>query len=293
MEVHVGLSTAEIVAQGLEQLQPAVIERKSVIEPNVGSASDYQNFFLLTIYRNQLVHLFFNEGICCAIIYALAIKASGSHGTETEAANSIPSSVLVRDVREHFLFLHALFRIENVNDLTPAQREQCFEEVLHSMITRGTVSLQSARGETTISIMDERVAYFSAMIVWPLIDSYWMMSMSLSALYVPHYKLTEAALVERVQWMMDKFYREGLVEFFESSSKNTLQNAISIFVELDVVEAPRSSSGRKLKFKAPYDERQAALTELSERIGSFRRRPHRDLTEVLAAKMIHTVVAKL
>jgi len=75
-------------------------------------------------------------------------------------------------------------------------------------------------------------------------------------------------MVEKVQWLTEKFYREGYIEFYESAAKNTVQNAIQMFIEQQVIKLERSNSETLIKLCSAYQDA-SELKQFTQKIGLF------------------------
>lgn len=183
-------------------------------------------------------------------------------------------------------FLNRLLWLEFVNKPSP-NLEEDFEEVFKTMVSRGW--LVEDHGVVHITATGEGPIVFLCHLFWPLIDSYWVVAVSLYSLQ-PNLSEKKSRLVQRIQWLADKMHEEDKIQFYESCSIETLANAMELFqiwkvidIRYPDVNAPKATGKRpkrKDRKKKPFDppvtllplyQKESNLQDLISQINEFRK----------------------
>jgi len=114
---------------------------------------------------------------------------------------------------------------------------------------------------------------FLCFLLWPFIENYWMVSASLFSLY-PNESCEEIAFLSKIQLFAETLYYQGELSFFESVSKDMSKQALTRFLERQVIERREiNDSGLAIIQLAPsYQINIHKLQKLVEGIGAFRRK---------------------
>jgi glycerone phosphate O-acyltransferase/fatty acyl-CoA reductase len=216
-------------------------------------------------YRNKLVHLFFHDGLWACALYAIA---------DQTAHSSAPRAQLAEAVR----FLYALLHREFVMTRDPDEAQD-LEGALRKMIQRGILK-ETDNHRIEVTRNGESHFSFLCALLWPFIDSYFVATMILFSLQ-PDRTIEETPLIQRTQALATTMYHESMLCFYESCSKETLQNAMDLLESWQVIRVKREkkadASGDvktiKLISLAPPFQEEEALSVLLERIGNLRKPP--------------------
>jgi Glycerol-3-phosphate acyltransferase C-terminal region len=76
---------------------------------------------------------------------------------------------------------------------------------------------------------------FLCALFWHFIDGYWLAFLGLNLL-LPNRSLSESHFIKRVQSLGETLYFEGQMDLYESLSKDTLTNAVSLLQNWGVIE---------------------------------------------------------
>ena len=102
----------------------------------------------------------------------------------------------------------------------------------------------------------------------PFIDSIWLAATTLFSLQNKHTGIIERNLVERAQWFGEKCYFEGVVAYFDATSKECIRTAFKLFDKWEVITTDESSA---VHLTDSYELNPEKLKDLVEKINSFRR----------------------
>eukprot|EP00736_Rhodelphis_marinus_P011973 Rmarinus@m.614 len=124
------------------------------------------------------------------------------------------------------------------------------------------------------------ICFFLCALVWPLIDSYWVVGLSLLSLIGPETPklVPEQHLLQRAQQIAETLFQEGTLCYCEAVSLEALTSSMSYFVQHGVISREYVSDSDSIRTSSvvrllpPYTE-ESNLSVLIDHIGSFRRLP--------------------
>jgi len=235
----------------------------------------------LGYYRNQVVHVFKDEAVV-----ALSLASFGLdrvlQGGQGKGEEGIEKEELLGNVR----LLHRLWREEfipsrdefleegdfELSDLVDSSKwkavDSFYSNILDTMVRNSTLAqLETKSTKIMYVVPPSGEKYFSWLcsLYWPFVDSYWLAGLSaLSAL--PDYTVQETVLVDRAQWLADRFFREGIISHFESVSRDAIRNALTVFVWMGILKR----SGNSVQLQRSYTQPNVTETFV-ERISRFRK----------------------
>lgn len=270
-------SRVGVVEHGITQLNGMIIQRqKNLYEPNISNRILYKNMLGLSIYRNKIIHLFFNEGVFACSLYSF------DHFTEHK------QSVTVAQLTDECKFLTSLLHKEFIGVF-----ESDYHKTLQLMCQRNILHIQPTTQYVEVSRTGETHYSFLCSLFWPFIDSYYVATMILYTLQ-PDRIIDETLLLQRTQWLATTLYHESMLTFYEACSLDTLRNAFSVLHEYGVIHIHKNiinpdpkaskqlgSSDDKshqqkihvqISLVYPYTQ-QHALQELIDRINKLRKQP--------------------
>jgi glycerone phosphate O-acyltransferase/fatty acyl-CoA reductase len=306
----------DVVKRGLALLSDHVsLRRNQMYEPKADSRDLYGNLIALGHYRNQIVHMFAHHGIIACALYALSSHSKSSpQGTfGLEGAIEIVGKTDRSKLLEWSCFLRQLLQLEFVAVMPPLSEADCraeMERALDRMIgesiltaTTTTAAVGGAPSSTgKVEVSPSAEGHFSLLcaLVWPFIDSYWIAVTTLFALQSPTGMkgISLDNIIQRMQWFAETCYHEGMLEFYESCSKETLGLAVMKLKEMRVLEevldsalpkgqggggllsalnkAKGASAGLLVQLRSPFDvagHKDGHLHALVKKIGLFRKAP--------------------
>lgn len=225
--------------------------------------------FELSYYRNQIIHIFVSEAVVACAVY--------SH-TRLDTAAVVQKGQLLEDVKWLSRLLKGEFIYKPATDIS-----MNFDETLDKMVERGIMKIS----DETISVGPSKETFvFLCFLLWPFIATYWITSVGLYSL-LPDRITNEKTFLDRVQNLGITCYHTGMLDFYESVSKETIKNALALFEEIGVL-SKKTIDRKKLNILCLEEayRNEAHLKEFIQSIGKFRRTPkhsidHSSLSETL------------
>eukprot|EP00761_Pharyngomonas_kirbyi_P002199 gb/GECH01002203.1/.p1 GENE.gb/GECH01002203.1/~~gb/GECH01002203.1/.p1 ORF type:complete len:1156 (+),score=242.96 gb/GECH01002203.1/:1-3468(+) len=280
-----GETTEGIVNTAIELLNSLVYERrKDMFEPNVNDHRSPSNLLHLGIYRNQMTHLFFPEGmVACAI---------ASYGEQTAFKDGVTRNQLL----DTAYFLADLLKCEFVQTETPNAKPD-LNKAIDYMLHRG-ILCQSEDGEKMIATQEGggviQPFTFLCNMFWPFIDSYWVGLLVLSTLY-PCQTMLEPTVVHRMQWLAEKLYFENKISYFESCSSVTLKNCLRYFELSKVIvrSKQKDTLNRVVQLQEDYQQDHSHIQNLIDKVGTARKVPQTNHVRNGMIAGFHNVFSRL
>jgi len=257
----------------------------------------------LSLYRNQLIHLFVQEGILLCSFYACEKKKQGDDSDE--------ALVNKEELKKASLYLSSLLKLEFIFKPSPGF-EVTVDEVVSFLVQHGILLEHKVENETDsakavqYSVNDkigsdgEYQGTFTYLFVcslfWPFIDSYYLVALACYRL-LPDRMLEEESMIRFVQvsdcstrnesehvllqLLGESLYFEGLLDLYEAISSVTLTNALTLLenwgiVQFVYIESDSSSgqgkAGKHIVQLTTQFRNEGALEEVVMKIGEFRKR---------------------
>lgn len=285
-----GRAPSAVMDRALKLLGGLVSQpRKGIVQANIGTPESQGNAIELAYYRNHILHHFATEAILACALYAVHKRQSTGAG-----------SARVGTVLHEALFLWQLLHRETLHKLgsAEAQLQAALQQmvqrrvlVLHegganegrvaapppardlvvsnaAAVSDSSMEMQSASQSVEVAAEGEARHAFLCSLVWPLIDGYYVAALSLQGL--PAQKaVPRSHLLERMQSLGNKLYRDGVLSAFEGCATDVLSNAVDVLREWGVVVV----QGGQVKLAQPYLDRQR-LQELCGQIAALQRHTH-------------------
>ncbi|KAE9334826.1 hypothetical protein PR003_g13333 [Phytophthora rubi] len=283
-----GRSPTVVVDRALELLHELVtMRRKDLVEPAITSREQYPNMIGLGYYRNKLLHWFNLEGVLACAYHALDAfnLPSGASSTRSVSSNAEEAGVDRQELLDGALFLHEMLMMEFVRKDDPEADRAHLVEALAQLETRKVLVpvATSSSSAPRVEAVDGAMLSLLSTLMWPFIDSYWVAVTSLFALR-PRGEVTTEDLLKRLQWLAETMYHEKLISFYESCSRETLQNALALLERWGVLASrSRPSSGKakrnvskpavQLLSLTPQFALDGELEQLALRVSKFRKLP--------------------
>ncbi|KAL7684500.1 putative phospholipid/glycerol acyltransferase, Male sterility, NAD-binding protein [Plasmopara halstedii] len=279
-----GRSPTIVVDSALKLLHEFITRRrKDLVEPAITSREQYPNMIGLGYYRNKLLHWFYLEGVFACAYNALEACNSPS-STHPESSLSKSSGVDRHELFSDALFLHEMLMMEFVRKNDPKADQEQLHAALAQLETRKVlVAITSSSSTPRVEAVDGAMLSLLSTLIWPFIDSYWVAVTSLFALR-PQCEVSTEDLLKRLQWLAETMYHENLISFYESCSRETLQNALALLESWGVLSSRRTLDKQNDKHdkKQPVDKllslthhftKDGELRQLAQRISKFRKLP--------------------
>ncbi|GAA5896942.1 hypothetical protein JCM5296_002664 [Sporobolomyces johnsonii] len=230
----------EVVERTLLVLKDLISEKRDLIEPTYHPLDRFQ----LSFYRNQVIHLFVEEAMLCAVLY-----------TRVKAGGAAPSQRMERhDALRELHFLSRLLQNEFVyqGEGLEANAERTIASLKDDQVIQ-------VEGELIGLSPEERAAGrnnfdFFCFLIWPFIETYWLAAVSLFALTPtspppsteqPIAWFAEKAFQASAQLLAKTLFAQGDVSYWEAVNQATLSNAFQRMVDLGVILTRRSTTGKK------------------------------------------------
>ncbi|GAA5830872.1 hypothetical protein JCM3766R1_003456 [Sporobolomyces carnicolor] len=243
------MSVDEVVDRTLVILKDLVGETPGLIEPTYHPIDRFR----LSFYRNQVIHLFVEEALLCAVLYT-RVKAGGA-----APAQRMERSELLKELR----FLSRLMQNEFV-----FATEGLFvnaERVISSLVADGVICVE---GDLIGLSPQERAAGrnnydFFCFLVWPFIEGYWLAAVSLFALTPassppeldkPVAWFAEKSFQSSAQLLAKTLFAQGDVSYLEAVNQATLLNAFQRMVDLNLILTRRSKAKKSIPLMALHPE---------------------------------------
>ncbi|CAH0474985.1 unnamed protein product [Peronospora belbahrii] len=279
-----GRSPTVVVDRALELLHELVtMRRKDLVEPAITSREQYPNMIGLGYYRNKLLHWFNLEGVLACAYHGLDACNLLCGNSSTVSSNSDEEAgVDSRELLDGASFLHKMLTMEFVRKDDPEADRAHLVEALAQLESRKVLIpvVTSSSSSQRMEVADGVMLSLLSTLVWPFIDSYWVAVTSLFALR-PHGEVTTEDLLKRLQWLAETMYHEKLIRFYESCSRETLQNALILLERWRVLSSRNKSKGKSntskpvvqlLRLTSKY-ARDGELEQLARRVSKFRKLP--------------------
>ncbi|OLL21829.1 Glycerol-3-phosphate acyltransferase [Neolecta irregularis DAH-3] len=241
-----GMETGVVIDRALEVLGSLVGEGTGLLERTFYPVDRFE----LSLYRNQVIHLFVPECIIVASMYT-KIKQGGGPLIQRISYQELFSQAnfLSQLLREEFVYDTSGLKVNLDNALESLEGDDVIK------IDSGFVELSTSErlgGRTNFD--------FYCFMIWPFIETYWLAATSLFALTPPIENLTkENGKLEDVptMWVDTKqfhnmtqllgktLYHQGDLSYLEAVNIETLKNAFTRF-EAEGLIIVRRTKGDKV-----------------------------------------------
>jgi len=189
-----GLPNESTLKLGLKHLDDYIVKKRNFYMPKV-VGNDYQNYMMLGYYRNPLNFVFFNEALIVCSVFSFGNDAAWKDG------------VSVDEIFKKTCYLSELLKREEVikNRFTPTNRTY-FDQVVEFMESQRLVTTKD--GNLTLKSTGEGLLLMMGSIVWPMIDTYYVVLLYTMTL-VKQKNILDANFPKDVQWMAETLFIEG------------------------------------------------------------------------------------
>lgn len=300
-----GELTAEVVDSALRVLGKLVQTFTGLVEPVYCVAPGMS--FELSYYRNLCVHVFIHQAIVTAVLHRAVQRQPNVR--RLERAN-VMSDVrfLSRLLKREFVFSGAA--TPNVSDAAKRPLAQQavageqwgaenstalmrnFESALELLVSEGVVDVCEEGGSISLEQYcqaQEMGGYdhwnkhftFLCSLVWPLIESYWLVLASLVYIFRNDLVIVgEGRAVSAMQSFAKTLVHTGHVQYDEAASAEPLKAALQTYGELGIVRWARrfGNQGEHMvalelepEFRGSGEDRFGPLIRLADAVSSYRR----------------------
>lgn len=181
-----------------------MISTKGMIEIK---SDGLKNFLHLSIYRNQILHLFYMESIICIVL---------------ETRNGMDLDSLILECQ----FLKDLLSLEFIGN------ERDWKQLLDQMVIDGIIK----ENQNNYFISSFKSSHLLTSMIFPFIESYWLSGLTLFSFHGEEKTpLNIEQLIIRAQWLANKLYKQGKTYYYESISKIQLGNAFNTFLRMGIL----------------------------------------------------------
>jgi glycerol-3-phosphate O-acyltransferase len=234
----------------------------------------------LSLYENQIIHHFVQAGLVSLAFYKQE-RVSTKESRNEIGKNRVVVTVeeLIKDVK----FLSSLLKYEFI--YPPSHSiEKTIRDALTFLAQLG-VFKWVGEGQQCVSVCTSDSAQetylFYPTLFWRFLDSYWLVCLGFFLL-LPNRILCESLFINYIQTIGENLYFQGQLDLFEAIAKETLLNAISLFINWKVIEhltiegSTHSSDmshipGRRVLRLTQEYQKEQALEGLVAQIGAFRK----------------------
>jgi 1-acyl-sn-glycerol-3-phosphate acyltransferase len=312
-----------LLTYAVQHLQPHVTI--SPLSRVYMASTSIATYMVLSLYTNQLVHLFGEEGTlavaatslappCGPESTALPTPANGNGADALQGADisakpiSSGQSVSAEDDKEQFSAKFAVSRaalakqtaevrrlmwheLPDFQAPNPVHPGLAFDACVQRLAGEGCVA-----GRDTLICAPNHYYGFVSQLIYPCIEAYYVLHIALSVLPTVR-SLPEAALLNLAHKLALHLYNAKLVQFVSCSNKETLRNALVRSVEAHTARVEKGARGAMVVLSPTAAANGAAL--LKDRIrelNQLRQKPSsvEDIERsVKGAIDLHAATAKL
>ena len=207
-----------VVDKALNVMTKIIINRDGIVMVNNDNA-----YLELAMYRNNCIHYFIHESLVS--IAMISLFDNNNNINDYFYQNNINKG----DIMQRTQFLSRLLKHEFIYKPS-VSFVQNFEETLDFMIENNILSEEWINNTNIIKINDgyQDIMHFLAMLIWPFIDIYWIISICLKSL-LPNKILSQKEFTEICSKNAEIKYFEGEIQFFEVVGVHSINNAIKWF----------------------------------------------------------------
>eukprot|EP00930_Biecheleria_cincta_P073586 TRINITY_DN60866_c0_g1_i1.p1 TRINITY_DN60866_c0_g1~~TRINITY_DN60866_c0_g1_i1.p1 ORF type:complete len:756 (+),score=132.13 TRINITY_DN60866_c0_g1_i1:22-2289(+) len=309
-----GELAAEVVDSALEVMGSLVKTFSGLVEPVYAVAPGRS--FELSYYRNMCVHVFIHQSIVAAALHRFVQEHPDTKQVKREDVMR-KVSFLSKLLKREFVFsgaavpgqtststfsgaqLHVPMIPEAASseswteEVLTAALMLNFESALELMVAEGVVEVGESKGSDYLSLeqlraLKRRGGYelwnphftFLCSLVWPVIESYWLVLAALYYIFRHGIVMnTEAHVLSSLQSFAKTLVRLGHMHYDEAASEQPLRQALAIYGEMGIVRwTPAHHDGDSrpmtLELAAEYQVSSSnnRLSRLVDEVASYRRR---------------------
>lgn len=272
-----GEAADTVVSHAVDLLSDIIRQRRpGIYEPDIDlrAGDGLKNLLVLGLYRNQITHLFFPEGVVCCALHSFEDFSSGM-SLQSQQNQGVLHDQLIDRIKD----LSELLSLEFIHKQSQDSCED-WDSVLDQMKKRGIIVIDPQTGRISASSTvggQINPSFFLCNMFFPFVESYYVAALALYSLF-PVAKQNESVLLQRMLWLAETLFFENKVTFFESCSSDTLKNAIQLFIKAKViVRAPNGD----IQLSALYQSDKSHVVGLIDRIRRFRSDPQASSAGVL------------
>jgi len=263
-----GMPSANTMKIGLQHLSEYLDQKRDIFEPSVTPKIDYKNYLMLGYYRNPINFIFFNEGLIVTALFSQGQEVAWKDGVSYEE-----------------LFKRTAWIAEKINEeivleqYITRKNEAEFKRALGLMKERKLVS-ERENGVFVLNEKNESGVLFSASIMWPIIDSFYIVLVYCLSL-VKGDGVDMASLSKRIQWLAESMYEDRMILYFESCNQESIKSALSTFQKQGILQQKNQIFTLTPKFRS-----EEAVTGLIEQISEYRNAPRLSMAEGIPYKSL-------
>uniref|UniRef100_A0A7S4C879 Phospholipid/glycerol acyltransferase domain-containing protein n=1 Tax=Eutreptiella gymnastica TaxID=73025 RepID=A0A7S4C879_9EUGL len=244
----------------------------------------------LSIYRNQIIHIFVLEAQVAVGIQSCLRKQSAQHPDVPQEDLLLPK----KDIREECAFLSYLLKAEFVYEYTKLTEKSGgslmavnFEKGCDVFVKKGylePVDGEHFRRRWPAPIKQSTLGRFCDLLL-PFVDSYFLVLLGAVRL-LPDQVMEEKAFIAKIQSVGERLYFSGEMDHYEAVGKETLQQAVQRYYQIGVLLHTYPPEGRGKGHAVRLAERfrsEDAMHELIARVHAFRRTTDMSLDNVIEA----------
>lgn len=242
----------------------------------------------LSIFRNQLIHIFVMEGLIACGIYQVLHNAPTASKVVKRAELQSSCAFLSTILKLEFIFkpseVRSIPAIEaNFNlGLKRIFDSGMVQEDGDNLIVDDLTLAVAREGNKHQLNREGGIFTFLCSLFCPFVDSYWLAAVALHKLLQDEL-VTEDAMVAHAQVLGEKLYFDSQLDHYEAIAKETMTNAFFVYGEMGIIERVKVEGQQKKAVQLSEEYRdEAKLQALVQRIQSYSfsvgGRPSVDLT---------------
>ncbi|CDW80559.1 male sterility protein [Stylonychia lemnae] len=219
-------SSAMISTSSLRYLGKFIDQKRNIFEPSVLAKKDFKNLLMLAYYKNNLIHLFINDSeiACCILGYGSILDLQKDY-------------IKIEELQTRYRYLQDLLSEEFVIRKTNKTKDN-FLKNLEFMESRGFFQYDKLNQTLKVDINNDQQQYGHAYLchlLLPYIESYWLTLVYFLTVDNKKSQIDEEQLYNKIQWLAEALFDQGLLKFFESCMLESLRNAIKKYTQMGVL----------------------------------------------------------
>ena len=244
-------SASIAVRNAVSHLSSVVRHKKDLFEPSVSMESDYTNILMLAYYKNSLHFIFSVEAIIACALFSFGEKLAWGQG--------VPKSRLIEEVK----FLCSLLESEYYLRESICSSE-CQQKAFEILKKRGV--LEETEDKFRIIRSGELAITFLCSLVWPSLDTYWIVLTFCSALRYRN-PFSHKKLIQSIQWFAENLFDDRSILYYESCSQDNIKSAIINFEKMNVLHKTET----EVSLTEEYLKDESKAQGLLDHINNFRK----------------------
>ena len=220
-------SSAFAVRNAINYLETITVKtKKSIFELQIGVGNEFQKILMLSYYRNTIAHAFLPEAFLGCAMMAFGEQLYQKEGIKSDR------------LQEETLFLMEMLELEYLHPHRLATVEE-FGTMLSELMRNSVIKCLGEEKYCINKQQDKYVVFFCSLLR-PAIECYWAVVVYLITIANKENHCIELRTInefyDEVQWFIESFYEQKVLDSYESCSLETIKNSISKYTKMGLVE---------------------------------------------------------